>query len=369
MTRTRPVSAVLLVLALLAAAAARAETQEDRDKALALVREGNQFLDAGNAAEALARFRRAFSIVESPKLHFNFGQALAELPGREADAHEAFVQYLDQVPTADPVKRAEANRQVLALRKKLAFLAIRTSPEGVAILLDGSPRGATPLVKPLAASAGAHRLRLSKPGLTTISEVITVTAGQEVSRDYVLRSAVVPAAVSTISPTVSPPPPTHPVEPAAVAMPGSRQPTAVSVAVTPKLLPDVGRLETSPVQLETPTSTEPHSGARLAGMIVAGTGVVLGTVGFFVYRSGVAKRDNIMGAAQYDESDGNFRTLGDAGIALMAVGGAAVATGTVLYLLNMKSRPESQAKESVWASVSLGYLPRAATTVEVSGRF
>ena len=108
-------------------------------------------------------------------------------------------------------------------------------------------------------------------------------------------------------------------------------------------------------------------------MIVAGTGVVLGTVGFFVYRSGVAKRDNITTAdsmsQMYNESDGNFRTLGDAGIALMAVGGAAVATGTVLYLLNMKSRPESQAKESVWASVSLGYLPRAATTVEVSGRF
>ena len=205
MTRSRTVSAVFLVLALLVAAAARAETQEDRDKALALVREGNQFLDAGNAAEALARFRRAFSIVESPKLHFNFGQALSELPGREADAHEEFVQYLDQVPTADPVKRAEANRQVLALRKKLAFLSIRTSPEGVAILLDGSQRGATPLVRPLAASAGAHHLRLSKPGLTTISEVITVTAGQEVSKDYVLRSAVAPAVVSTVSPTVSAP--------------------------------------------------------------------------------------------------------------------------------------------------------------------
>ena len=105
-------------------------------------------------------------------------------------------------------------------------------------------------------------------------------------------------------------------------------------------------------------------------MVVAGTGLVLGTVGFFVYRSGVKKRDNIMDTASvgqmYEESDGNFRTLGDAGVALMAVGGAAVATGAVLYLLNLNG-PESQAKESAWASVSLGYLPRATTTLEVSG--
>jgi hypothetical protein len=336
-------------------AAARAETPQQRDQALSLVREGNRLLDAGDAEGALARFRRAFSLVPSPKLHFNFGQALAGLPGREAEAHEEFVQYLDEVPTADPVKRAEANRQVLALRGKLAFLSIRTNPDAVAILVDGKPRGTTPLARPLALSAGAHEVRLAKEGLVPLSEVITLAAGQEKSKDFVLRSEAPPP----------PPPASVPVVTAPTVAPPIVQPSDTPVLEAPRSEPAAQ------------TGTGQQHGARVAGLIVAGTGVALGATGLFVYLEGKAKLNRIkradaMGAmgnlVQVDEADINYNTWGDRGIALMIAGGTVAATGAVLYVLNRSSN-ESAGAEGGETIVSFGYLPGVGGKVQLGGRF
>jgi len=387
MARGALISTVFLIVVSLVGATSRAETPEDRETALALVREGNTLLDAGKAAEALAAFRRAYAIVESPKLHFNFGQALAEIPGREAEAHEEFVQYLTQVPTADPVKRAEANRQALALGAKSAFLWIETDPDGVAILVDEKPRGTTPLVGPFALSAGTHALRLSKPGLQPISEAITVTAGQRVTKDFALHPAVTRPAVGVggaAAPVATVPPPTsasaakpsaelsHDATSAAAsssaAVPSAgRAPTVAGLTHT-----DRGHIAFDQQQPDSAASAEPHSGARIAAMVVAGAGVALGVTGFLVYRAGVAKVDRIMTAdANYQppsDSDLNFSTFGDVGIALMAVGGAALATGAVLYLLSPSSS-ESQPKEPSGPSPSVVYVPRVGTTVQLALRF
>jgi hypothetical protein len=373
MARGALVSAVFLIVISLVGATARAESPEDREKALALVREGNSLLDAGKAAEALAAFRSAYAIVESPKLHFNFGQALAEIPGREAEAHEEFVQYLAQVPTAEPVKRAEANRQALALGAKLAFLWIETDPEGVAILVDEKPRGTTPLVGPFALSAGTHALRLSKPGLQPIFEAITVSAGQRVTKDFALHPAI-PRPAAAAAATAAPPTSQTAASPSAgltveekpesVPSPRTgRTPTAAAPTRTYRR-----RLAVDQEQPDSTASAESYSGARIAGMVVAGAGVALGATGFLVYRAGVAKLNNIMAADIYTESDGDYKTLGNAGIALMAVGGAALATGAVLYLLGPRSS-ESSPKEPAWPSPSLVYVPRVGTTVRLALRF
>jgi hypothetical protein len=107
-------------------------------------------------------------------------------------------------------------------------------------------------------------------------------------------------------------------------------------------------------------------------MVAAGAGVALGVTGFLVYHAGATKRDNIMTEAStgqnYNESNGNYATFGDAGIALMAVGGAALATGAVLYLLSPSSS-DSQPKEPAWPSPSLVYVPRVGTTVHLALRF
>jgi hypothetical protein len=385
MARGALFSTVFLMVVSLVGAPARAETPEDREKALALVREGNTLLDAGKAAEALAAFRSAYAIVESPKLHFNFGQALAEIPGREAEAHEEFVQYLTQVPTADPVKRAEANRQALALGAKIAFLWIETDPDGVAILVDEKPRGTTPLVGPFALSAGTHALRLSKPGLQPISEAITVTAGQRVTKEFALHPATPRPAAAAIAAAATVPPPTWPsaAKPSAELSHDATSAGAPSIPAAPRAgrAPTVAALTHTDrarpaLDEEQPgtavASAESHSGARIAAMVVAGAGVALGVTGFLVYHAGVTKRDNIMTEASsfqpYNESNGNYATFGDAGLALMAVGGAALATGAVLYLLSPSSS-ESQPKEPSGPSPSLVYVPRVGTTVQLALRF
>ena len=406
MTRATLLVVVLLFVAL-AAAAARAETPRQRDQALALVREGNRLLDAGDAAGALARFRQAFALVPSPKLHFNFGQALAGLPGREAEAHDEFVQYLDEVPTADPVKRAEANRQLLALSGKLAFLSIRTSPDAVGILVDGKPRGTTPLARPLALSAGAHEVRLAKEGMVPHSEVISLAAGQEKSKDFVLRSVATPPAppASPASvPVVTAPPVAPPIAPPSVqpiaqpvlpsfAKPSSARPLAAPPAstraagqtpATHDLVTASGAAGTSDTTLLEAPRSEPQArpttgrpqGARLAGLIVAGTGVALEAAGLFVYLEGRAKLNRIkqadamaaMGIVQVDEADVDYKTWGDRGIALMIAGGTVAATGAVLYLLNRGST-ESPGAEAGATTVSFGYLPGAGGQVQLGGRF
>lgn len=353
MRRSRTASKVLLVLAL-TGTAARAQTREDRAQALAAVREGNEHLDAGDAAGALERFQRALALVKSPKLHFNFGQALAGIPGREAEAHEEFAKYLEEVPDADGDKRAEANRQMQALRGKIALLSISTDPVGVGISIDGLSRGVAPLRRPLALLPGAHEVRLAKQGLLPISEVITLASGEDRSKDYLFR---VTATAAT---------------PALAVAPSGAASPRVEPALAPKPATIAGRaagvVGASGRQGQTPVGSRQRRRLRIAGLVTAGGGIALGAVGVFAYYTGVSKLDHIMHASmngdQYNESDGNYKTWGDTGIALMIAGGASLATGAVLYWLNRDGRPGSDR-----ATVSLGYLPGGGSILQARGSF
>jgi hypothetical protein len=90
-----------------------------------------------------------------------------------------------------------------------------------------------------------------------------------------------------------------------------------------------------------PDLTQDHRGRRLAGVAIAGAGVVVSVAGFFVYRAGADKVGAINQATArggtYDPSDGNWRTLANAGTGAMVVGGAAIITGSVLYLWSRKA--------------------------------
>src|SRR6185312_12435368 len=194
---------------------ARADDPDPREGALAHVKEGNRLLDAHDPEGALNHFRRAFILVRSPKLQFNFGQALAMIPGREAEAYDAFELYLASVPAADPVTRSQATREMEGLRPRLAFVSISANEDGAAVFVDGQPRGTTPLSHALPAPPGEHEIRLVKPGFVDTVETISLNAGQPVTRDCRLRSASEAAADSPRVPAA----PIQPLVPTAPAPP------------------------------------------------------------------------------------------------------------------------------------------------------
>jgi hypothetical protein len=117
-----------------------------------------------------------------------------------------------------------------------------------------------------------------------------------------------------------------------------------------------------------PEGGSSHRSVRIAGLVTAGAGVALGVTGFFVYNAGSSKLDSIKSDAAagrpYNESNGDYRTLGGAGIGLMVAGGAAVAAGAILYLLNRDTE-----QGSTGTTVSLGYAPGSGGAIMIGGRF
>ena len=65
----------------------------------------------------------------------------------------------------------------------------------------------------------------------------------------------------------------------------------------------------------------------------------------------------------YSESNGDYKTLQDAGVALMITGGAALATGVVLFLLNREPH-----EEATGATVSIGLSPGGQLGFQLAGR-
>jgi len=147
------------------------------------------------------------------------------------------------------------------------------------------------------------------------------------------------------------------------------------VAAAPAPAPEPGPVAAPPAQTP-PASSDTGTGSgrplRIAGLITAGAGVAAGVAGIFVYRSGVNKAHaieqnaNPQSPAPYDESNGNYKTLSNAGIALMVGGGVALATGVVLYLVGRGTDSESN---DGGTRVSLAYVPGFGAHLSFGGSF
>ncbi len=102
---------------------------------------------------------------------------------------------------------------------------------------------------------------------------------------------------------------------------------------------------------------------RTAGVVVAGTGLAASAAGLVLYEVGRSKLEAIKRDAgsgrPYNTANGNYETLGTAGIVLMAIGAGAVATGTVLYLLNRNTE----------ANIGVAYVPGTGGQLSWRGRF
>jgi hypothetical protein len=243
--RTGRFTLLLALVAALAARGGRARADEpakepaaqpsaqDRAAALALVREGNRLLDAGNPSGALAMFQQAHRLVGGDKLRFNFGQALAAIPGREAEAYRELELFLERVPGATPDVVRAARREQDRLRPRLGFLRVETKVDHAEIQIDGKPAGTSPLGRSIALAPGAHEIAASAAGLQPFKASVTLMAGQELAQVVELAPAVAATAPAAQAPASPPAPPPAPSPPPPAPAPASTPAEGNLIASSP----------------------------------------------------------------------------------------------------------------------------------------
>jgi len=178
---------VILVASLSWAAPPRAAAQpapapSPKERAQALLVEGNDLLSQGRYLDALAAFRRAFEAFPSPMLHFPLAQTYHEL-GRPLDALDHYERFVRSVTQKDsPAQWALAHQRIFALQGAIARLEIQTNVVEAEVTVDGRSVGMTPLDQPIRFLPGAHVVIVARPRYERAIIEVNLRAGEALSR-------------------------------------------------------------------------------------------------------------------------------------------------------------------------------------------
>jgi hypothetical protein len=166
----------MLLAALLSSAvpsAARAQDKDRKARATKLLLEGQKLHDAGEYAEALGRFEKAYALVPSPKIQFNFGLAYNGLD-RPSDAIRAFQSFLAEAGDAAPANVAKAREYLARLNRKVGVLELDGDVSGAEVSVDGRSHGASTKI---VLDPGPHQLTVDKSGHSPFLSRLTIAAG------------------------------------------------------------------------------------------------------------------------------------------------------------------------------------------------
>jgi hypothetical protein len=319
MASIRIVACWLTVGMCLFAGVSRAAPVEDPE---ALIRQGIELRRKGDDVRAQGYFARAYDMAKTPRSAAQLGLvelALGSYPEAEGHLSEALATTDAWVRSNhQALERALASAHGHLLRVELASL-----PTGATVATDGASFRA-PTEGVLWLPPGEVELQVRAPGYVAKSLTAKGAAGDKIKLD----AAMTPTA-----------PPVAAVEQAAVE---SEPSTAPPPAPTP-VATEVDRSRGRPL--------------RVAGIAVAGAGVVVDLIGGVILAEASSKKKSIESEANsgtpYDASNGNWQTLQHAGVGLLVGGGAMVVGGAVLYLVG-QNLSVSEAK-SVSLDVGPGY--------------
>lgn len=212
---------------------------QSRDEAL--IREGVALRAQGRDADALARFREAWTLSPTPRARGQMGWA-AQALGRWRESEAALTDAL--AATTDPwiVRNRDALERSLAdVRARLGDLLVVCDTPGARLSVDNEPAGALPLTAPVRVPAGAVTVRVEAPGhLAVTREGVRVRVGALTREEITLtpepasRTIVDPPATSSATPPAVTPATTVAAAPSPTpASPVTSPPTVVVVPVTP----------------------------------------------------------------------------------------------------------------------------------------
>jgi hypothetical protein len=197
----------ILVVAALVAGPARA--QEDvKAAAQKKMATGAQLLEQGQPAEALRLFREAYAAVPNQRWQYNIGIA-CQATGRDVEALEAFQIFLDNAQGVRREYLEDAQKQVEALRARVATVKIVSKQAGAGVLIDGRDVGRTPLARPVLLEPGEHRFVVRKLDFEPFEHLVSLKAGEQATVAADLRpivKVVAPPPAITIAAPEPPPP-------------------------------------------------------------------------------------------------------------------------------------------------------------------
>ncbi len=351
--RARGATAGILVFSLISSSLAPsfAASDEERSAARAAASQGADAYDAGKWQDAVDMFSRAEQLVHSP-IHLMF-IARSELKlFHWVKAYETFNRVKREgVPTdaSAAVRKAveDATSELAKLEPQMPYIAakIKNASGEVKVTMDGTqvPPAMLGLMRPV--DPGQHRFQATSGQLA--SDVVTVdvqpASKQTVELELKLGTAATPAAAPSAAPAATAPgPETTAPAPAAGADQGSGGPNGMRIGA-------------------------------YSAFGVGAVGLALGTVFLLQSSSTQKKSDELCGSgpecnpankdaiSSKDKDAASQKTLG---AVVLGVGGAAVATGVVLFILsNHKSQSASRENEPS-VTPFIGY-----RTAGLSGRF
>jgi hypothetical protein len=158
---------------------------EKRDQALAIYKEGNGLFEQSQYVEALSKYRDALAHWDHPAIRYNIAvcqihteenvEALANL--------EAGLRYGAE-PIGDELYKEGLTYKKL-LEGQVARLKVSCSEEGAEVVIDGKPLLSCPGDSTVVVKPGAHQVVASKAGYLTFTENLQLVSGS--TRDLEVR--------------------------------------------------------------------------------------------------------------------------------------------------------------------------------------
>jgi tetratricopeptide (TPR) repeat protein len=295
---------------------------------------GAEAYSAGRFKDAIEFFLQADALAPSAALSFNIARAYEKI-GDDAATLQWFRDFRRRAPDAkngpEVDERIHALEAILA-KKGVQQLTVLSRPLGATVIVDEQPVGVTPYTGQL--PPGSHKVVLSLRGYADSEQKVDLAA----DRAQELEVPLVPAAAKT-----------------AAAPDGGASDAGVPGGTAP-----MGA--TSPVKQD--------SGAKFGILpwiaLGAGAGVLGGSLGFELARRS-AEKDAAQDPTQigFKEKLDRQQTWQTTARVLAGVGGALVATGGVLLVIQLSSAKPSAEKS---ARVGLACLP-GTCSVDLRGRF
>lgn len=155
-------------------------SQADRDRALELYQQGNQFFDATLFPDAVMAYRAALEHWKHPSIYYNLMLAYVALD-QPVEAYESSVEALRH--GAEALEADEYSRTVdyqKLLRGRIAELAVSCDEPGAMVSLDGKNVLQGPGEARLIVLPGQHELVATKPGYLPTHHTMTLISGEPV---------------------------------------------------------------------------------------------------------------------------------------------------------------------------------------------
>src|SRR5580658_4260470 len=168
-------------------------------------KEGVAYFDSGRYELARAAFLQAYTLKKHPAILGNLAWSCVR-SGHFLEGHRYFEQFLAESTNITAAQRADVADGLSQTDARLGHIEIPAAA-GSEVSVDGDRAGIAPLSGPVAATVGAHTIKVRAPSGATSMQSVTVLAGE---RKVVQAQATLPAAPVAAAQPAEPEPQSEP---------------------------------------------------------------------------------------------------------------------------------------------------------------